>query len=59
MAISLALLPGSTIRWHDRYYVIVDYTGLDEIIAREPGDPLSNSPSINGPHAFLAEKSVR
>lgn len=37
MAISLTLLPASTIRWHDRYYVIVDYAGLDEIIAREPG----------------------
>jgi putative transposase len=37
MAVSLALLPGSTIRWHGRFYVIIDYAGLDEIIAREPG----------------------
>jgi hypothetical protein len=37
MTISLTLLPGSTIRWHGRYYVIVDYADLDEIIAHEPG----------------------
>src|ERR1035441_5588593 len=37
MAVSLTLLPGSTIRWHDRRYSIVDYAGLDAIIAREPG----------------------
>jgi putative transposase len=37
MAVTLALLPGNTIRWRGRFYVIVDYAGLDEIIAREPG----------------------
>lgn len=36
MAVSLKFLPGSTIRWHDRHYVIVDYVGLDAIIAHEP-----------------------
>jgi hypothetical protein len=37
MAVSLKFLPGSTIRWRDRQYVIVDYVGLDALIAREPG----------------------
>ena len=37
MACSLTLLPGSAIRWRQRRYVIVDYVGLDVIIAREPG----------------------
>jgi hypothetical protein len=37
MAASLTLFPGSTIRWHDRRFVILDYAGLDAIIAREPG----------------------
>jgi hypothetical protein len=34
MAASIKLLPGATIRWHGRQYVIVDY-GLDAIIGRE------------------------
>lgn len=37
MAASLKLLPGSTVRWHDRRYLIVDYESLDAIIARQPG----------------------
>jgi putative transposase len=37
MAVSLTLLSGSAIRWSQRRYVIVDYVGLDVIIAREPG----------------------
>ena len=37
MATSLKLLPGSTVRWHDRRYLIVDYESLDAIIARQPG----------------------
>jgi hypothetical protein len=37
MATSLKLLPGSTVRWHDRRYLIVDYESLDTIIARQPG----------------------
>ena len=37
MAVSLTLLPGSAIRWCERRYVVVDYVGLDAIIAREPG----------------------
>ena len=37
MATSLKLLPGSTVRWHDRRYLIVDYESLDAIIARRLG----------------------
>ena len=37
MAASLKLLPGNTIRWQGRRYLIVDYEGLDAIIARQPG----------------------
>ena len=37
MATSLKLLPGSTVRCHDRRYLIVDYESLDAIIARQPG----------------------
>src|SRR5262249_39385713 len=37
MAASLKLLPGSTVRWRDRRYLIVDYQSLDAIIARQPG----------------------
>jgi putative transposase len=36
MAASIKFLPGATIRWHDRQYVIVDYD-LDAILAREFG----------------------
>jgi hypothetical protein len=37
MAASLKLLPGSTVRWRGRRYLIVDYQSLDAIIARQPG----------------------
>jgi hypothetical protein len=37
MAASLKLLPGSTVRWRCRRYLIVDYESLDAIIARQPG----------------------
>ncbi len=37
MAASLKLYPGNTIRWHDRWYLIVDCEGLDAVIARQPG----------------------
>jgi hypothetical protein len=37
MAASLKLFPGSTIRWHDRRYSILDYEGLDILIALQPG----------------------
>src|SRR5579872_5527480 len=36
MAASIKFLPGATIRWHGRQYVIVDY-GFDAIIGREFG----------------------
>ena len=37
MAASLKLLPGSTVRWRGRRYLIVNYKSLDAIIARQPG----------------------
>jgi hypothetical protein len=37
MAASLKLFPGNAIRWHDRWYLIVDCEGLDAVIARQPG----------------------
>ena len=37
MAASLKLLPGSTVRWRGRRYLIVDYESLEAIIARQPG----------------------
>lgn len=33
----LKLLPGSTVRWRGRRYLIVDYQSLGAIIARQPG----------------------
>jgi hypothetical protein len=35
MAAKLKLIPGSTIRWGARRFVVVDYVGLDAVIARE------------------------
>jgi putative transposase len=37
MAASIKFLPGATIRWHGRRYVIVDYAGLSAIVGREFG----------------------
>jgi hypothetical protein len=37
MAAKLNLIPGSTIRWGARRFVVVDYVGLDAVIAREVG----------------------
>src|SRR5271157_4519483 len=37
MAAKLKLIPGSTIRWGARRFVVVDYVGLDAVIAREVG----------------------
>ena len=37
MAASLKFFPGSVIRWRTRRYIVVDYVGLEAIIAREPG----------------------
>jgi putative transposase len=34
MATSIKLLPGATIRWHRRQYVIVGYAGLDAIVGQ-------------------------
>jgi hypothetical protein len=37
MAISLRFIPGSTIRWRERRFVVVDYAWMDAIVAREVG----------------------
>jgi len=37
MAASIKFLPGTTIRWHARRYVIVDHAGLGAIVGREFG----------------------
>jgi putative transposase len=37
VAATLKFLPGSTIRWRARRFVVVDYAGMDAIIARELG----------------------
>jgi hypothetical protein len=37
MAVSLRFIPGSTIRWRERQFVVVDYAGMDAIVARELG----------------------
>ena len=37
MAAKLKLIPGSTIRWGARRFVVVDHVGLDAVIAREVG----------------------
>ena len=34
MAAKLKLIPGSTIRWGARRFVVVDYVGLDAVIAK-------------------------
>lgn len=37
MAVSLRFIPGSTIRWRERRFVVVDYAGMDTLVAREVG----------------------
>jgi putative transposase len=37
MPASLRFIPGTTIRWRARRFVIVDYAGLDALVAREIG----------------------
>ena len=37
MPASLRFIPGTTIRWRVRRFVIVDYAGLDALVAREIG----------------------
>ena len=36
MSGSVKLLPGSTVRWRGRLYLIVDYESLEAMIARQP-----------------------
>ena len=60
MAASLKLLPGSTVRWRGRRYLIVDYQSLDAIIARQPGKrrleriPVNEAAPITLPLSFPA-----
>ncbi len=57
MAVTLKFLPGSTIRWRDRQYLIVDYVGLDAVLARELGKvkleriPVSEAQPNHAPRA--------
>jgi hypothetical protein len=37
MAVSLRFIPGRTIRWRERRFVVVDYAGMDAVVAREVG----------------------
>ena len=37
MAVSLRFIPGSTIRWREGRFVVVDYAGMDALVAREIG----------------------
>ena len=37
MATMLKFLPGSTIRWRATRFIVVDYSDIDAIIARELG----------------------
>jgi hypothetical protein len=37
MAATLKFAPGSTICWHAKRFVVVDYAGMDSIVARELG----------------------
>ena len=35
MAASLKFFPGSVIRWYTQRYVVIEYVGLEAIVARE------------------------
>ena len=37
MARTLKFIPGSTVRWRAKRFIVVDYAGMDSIIARELG----------------------
>jgi hypothetical protein len=37
MPASLRFIPGNTIRWRARRFIVVDYASMDAIIARELG----------------------
>jgi hypothetical protein len=49
MAAKLKLIPGSTIRWGARRFVVVDYVGLDAVIAREVGKRNLNASRCGSP----------
>jgi hypothetical protein len=61
MAVSLRFIPGSTIRWRERRFVVVDYAGMDAIVAREVGSVGFNAsqPTRNSEHrSFPSERSA-
>ena len=37
MAVSLSFIPGSTVRWREGRFVVVDYAGMEALVAREIG----------------------
>ena len=37
MAVSFRFIPGNTIRWRERRFVLVDYAGMDALVARKVG----------------------
>jgi hypothetical protein len=47
IAVSVRFIPGSTIRWRERRFVVVDYAGLDAIVTREAGKPRLQRIPIN------------
>ena len=49
MAAKLKLIPGSTIRWGARRFDVVDYVGLDAVIAREVGKRNLNASRCGSP----------
>ena len=50
MASALKFTPGSSIRWRGKRYVVVDYAGMDSIIARELGKVDLNTLQSGTPH---------
>jgi hypothetical protein len=59
MAASLKFFPGSVIRWHTRRYVVIDYVGLEAIIAREPGKRKLERIPVNEAEADCAAHPAR
>ena len=58
---SIKFLPGATIRWHRRRYVIVDYAGLNTIVGENSASVTSNLfPSLKRnlitPLAFVPQR---
>jgi hypothetical protein len=52
MAVSLRFIPRSTIRWRERRFVVVDYAGMDAIVAREAGKRRLFGPETSFTHCL-------